>query len=279
MSVTRPICRYHGGKFRLADWIISNLPAPDAYDVYVEPFGGAGSVLLKKQRSHAEIYNDLDSDMVNLFRVARDHGDELKRVLELTPYARVEYDHACEFPSGLSEIEMARRTVVRAAMGRDSASATMDRKSTFRVYTNPEGRSLTPMDDWVSYPVALVEITKRLYGVVLENLPAIELIANYDRKGVLFYVDPPYVAQTRDHTTGDYRHEMTDADHAQLLEVLKNLKGMAVISGYESPLYSEALQGWKKVSKKARADSAKERKEILWISPNCADVVGAQMEL
>ncbi len=276
MSVTRPISRYHGGKFRLADWIISYLPV---HDVYVEPYGGAGSVLLKKRRAHAEIYNDLDGDMVNLFRVARDCGDELKRVLEMTPYARTEYDLSCEFTSGLSEIEMARRTVVRAAMGRDSASATLRRKSSFRVYTDPRGRSVTPMDDWVSYADALPLITKRLSGVVLENLPATDVISRYDRKGVLFYVDPPYVAETRDHTTRDYRHEMTDDDHFELLEGLRDLKGMLVISGYESTLYSDALNDWKKVSKTAYADGARIRKEILWLSPNCADAVGTQMEL
>src|SRR5690606_6837914 len=89
----RPIIRYHGGKWRIAPWIISHFPE---HRVYVEPFGGGGSVLLRKPRSYAEVYNDLDGEIVNLFRVARDCGDELIRSVELTPFARDEFMLAYE---------------------------------------------------------------------------------------------------------------------------------------------------------------------------------------
>ncbi len=112
MIPTRPIVRYHGGKWMLAQWIIAQFPA---HRVYVEPFGGGGSVLLRKPRSYAEIYNDLDGEIVNLFLMARDHGEELRRALELTPFARVEFMESYE-PSE-NPIEQARRTVARSFMG------------------------------------------------------------------------------------------------------------------------------------------------------------------
>src|SRR6266576_1049473 len=105
MKVERPILRYHGGKFVLAPWIISHFPE---HRVYVEPYGGAASVLLRKERSYAEVYNDLDSEIVNLFRVARDNGKELIRVLALTPFAREEYQAAWEATD--DPLEQARRT-------------------------------------------------------------------------------------------------------------------------------------------------------------------------
>jgi DNA adenine methylase len=91
----------------LAEWIISNFPP---HRVYVEPFGGAASVLLQKRRTYSEVYNDLGGELVNLFTVVRDRGLELVKVLELTPFAREEYARSFE----LSEdpLEQARRTVV-----------------------------------------------------------------------------------------------------------------------------------------------------------------------
>jgi hypothetical protein len=78
----RPVLRYHGGKWELAPWIISNLPP---HHVYAEPYGGAASVLLRKSRSYAEVYNDLDGEIVNLFRVLRETPDVLLRALSHGP--------------------------------------------------------------------------------------------------------------------------------------------------------------------------------------------------
>jgi DNA adenine methylase len=95
----RPIMRYHGGKWRLAPWIISYFPI---HKVYVEPFGGAASVLMRKPRSHGEVYNDLDDEIVNVMRVLRDPGmcDALANSLALTPYSRTEFEQAYEPTDG-----------------------------------------------------------------------------------------------------------------------------------------------------------------------------------
>ncbi len=266
----RPILRYHGGKWRLSKWIISNLPS---HRIYVEPFGGAASVLLKKQRAYAEIYNDLDSEITNLFRITRDRGDELRRALELTPFSREEFELAW-LPTD-DPLERARRTVVRAGMGRDSASATMSRKSSFRVYVGDK-RSATTMTDWVNYPAALNAITDRLRGVAIENRDAIAVMKAYDSESTLHYVDPPYVDSTRD-DGHDYRHEMNDQQHADLLSELGKLRGMIVLSGYDNQMYRDLLPHWDIAQKRTFADGAKARTEILWLSPNChnADLFNA----
>jgi len=130
----RPLLRYHGGKWLLAPWIISNFPA---HRVYVEAFGGAGSVLLRKERAYGEIYNDLDNEIVNLFRVGRARGDELRRALELTPFSRVEYRLSFEVSD--DPVEQARRTVTRSLMGFGSNALCRLVKSGFRANSNRSG--------------------------------------------------------------------------------------------------------------------------------------------
>lgn len=258
-KVKRPILRYHGGKWKLADWIIQHLPR---HRVYVEPFGGAASVLLKKPRSYAEIYNDLDGELVNLFHIARDHGDELKRMLELTPFARDEF--VLSYEPSANPIEQARRTVVRAFMG--FGSNAHNRPTGFRSNSNRSGT--TPAHDWKNYPDALGGVIARLRGVVLENRNAVDTMLAHDGDETVHYVDPPYVAATRD-KGGDYRHEMVDADHEALAETLHKLRGHVVLSGYRSALYDEIYSGWRRIDKKAHADGALDRVECLWLSPNC----------
>ena len=93
VAVPRPALRYHGAKWRLAPWVIGHMPP---HKVYVEPYGGAAGVLLRKPRSYSEVYNDLDGDIVTLFRVLRDpmRREALIEALTLTPYAREEFELA-----------------------------------------------------------------------------------------------------------------------------------------------------------------------------------------
>lgn len=271
-SVTRPIVRYHGGKWKLAPWIIGHLPN---HRIYVEPFGGAASVLLRKPRSYAEVYNDLDGDVVNLFRVVRDHGAELLAKLEATPFARAEFVRS--WLQTDDDMERARRTVIRAYMGFGSAAVSMRRDASgcvhggapstgFRASTTRSGT--TPARDWANYPAALSAIIERLQGVVIENRDALDIMRQHDGDTTLHYVDPPYVAATRD-AGRDYAVEMDDGDHARLADVLQGLQGRVVVSGYRSSLYDHLYAGWHRIEKAAHADGARPRVECLWLSPGC----------
>jgi DNA adenine methylase len=259
---SRPLVRYHGGKWLLADWIIANFPS---HRIYVEPFGGGGSVLLQKPRTYAEVYNDLDGEMVNLFRVVRDHGHELADKLRLTPFARDEY--AESFAVSKDPLEQARRTVVRSFMGFGSNALCRNIKSGFRANSNRPGT--TPAHDWQNYPDALAGIIERLRGVVIENRPADEVMQAHDTPETLHYCDPPYVHSTRSlamHGHHGYSHEMTDEQHREFAACVRGLSGMVIISGYDCELYGELFGDWHKVTRKALADGARDRVEVLWLN-------------
>jgi len=264
----RPIVRYHGGKWKLAPWIIDHFPK---HKVYVEPYGGGGSVLLRKNKSYAEVYNDLDGEIVNLFRVVRERGEELISVLQLTPFAREEYLNA--WYASDDPLEQARRTLIRSFMGFGSAAITLNRKphndtrgisakTGFRANSNRSGT--TPAHDWKNYPFALEEIIKRLQGVVIENRDAMQCMLQHDSEQTLFYVDPPYVKSTRD-VGEDYKYEMTDEQHIKLSECLNSLKGMIILSCYDSELYQTLYSGWTKDQKFTFADGAKKRIEVIYM--------------
>lgn len=270
---TRPALRWHGGKWRLAPWIVQHFPA---HRLYTEAFGGAASVLLRKPRSYAEVYNDLDDDVVNLFRVLRsERAAELLAALRSTPFARIEFESAYQVAA--DPVEEARRLIIRSFMGFGSDGSNRDIWTGFRANAHRNGT--TPAQDWAGLPDALVLVVERLRGVVVEHRDAPEIFAQHDGPETLHYVDPPYLFETR--ASGDsrrsrrprhaYRHELTDADHAGLLEVLRGLRGMVVLSGYPAPSYDAALGDWHRVERAAHADGARERTEVLWINPRAAD--------
>lgn len=269
-ELTRPVLRWHGGKWMLAPWIIEHLPP---HRVYVEPYGGAASVLLRKPRSYAEVYNDLDQDVVVLFRILRDEAKaaDLVRQLRLTPFARDDFKDAYKVQH--KAMDRARSLIIRSFMGFGSNGHA--RATGFRSNSNRSGT--TPARDWMNYPDALEAIVERMRGVVVENLPAAAVIADHDTPETLFYVDPPYVPSTRD-KGADYRHEMTEADHVALLEALRGVEGMVVLSGYPHPLYDEALTGWERVERRALADGARERTEVIWRNPRATAAARDQQQ-
>jgi len=273
--ITAPAFRYHGGKFRLSPWVHQHLPA---HRTYVEPFGGAAGVLLTKARSYSEVYNDLDGDVVNFFRVLQE-PEQLERLTlacALTPYARTEFEKAWEPTS--DAVERARRLVIRAQMGFGSAGATKG-KTGFRI--DSQRAYGTAQQHWTRFPQSLAAVGERFTGVLIENRPAIEVMQQHDTPQTLHYVDPPYVHSTRVMQAGKagyYRHEMNEADHLELLECLKSLAGMVVISGYRTELYDHLLTGWRRVETSARISAGRgctTRTECLWINPT-ATIAGHQ---
>lgn len=269
----RPVIRYHGGKFGSGGSVarrIAGLFPP--HRVYVEPFGGAASVLMQKPRSYAEIYNDRYDGVVNVFRVLRDPeaSAELERRLRLTPFARAEFEQctAADIDDLDDDVEKARRIIFRAFSGFGSAASNPTYNTGFRSSSNRSGT--TPAHDWRNYPDHIAAFTRRLQGVVIENADACVVMQRHDCAEALHYVDPPYVHSTRRLKrrgyTSEYLFEMTDEDHEALAGVLSGLAGMVVLSGYQSDLYGRLFAEWQSVEFTALADGASSRTEVLWLN-------------
>lgn len=260
MAKHRPILRYYGGKWKLAPWIISFMPS---HTVYVEPYGGAASVLIRKPRSRAEIYNDVDGDVVNLFQVLRYHADELARVCALTPYARLEYDQSYE-PGG-TDIERARKLVYRSYAGFGGDSYT--RHNGFRT----RGQNGDLGAAWRNMPSIIYQIADRMQGVLIECRDALSVMREYDGPSTLHYVDPPYLMATRRRPRSTYVNERTTGDeklHEDLARFLRGLSGFVMLSGYANEIYRDILNDWHCIERSHMAEKARPTVEMLWISPN-----------
>lgn len=263
----RPALTYYGGKWRLAPWIIQHFPTHSAY---VEPCGGAASVLLQKPRSPLETYNDLDGLVVNFWRVLRDNPNELIRKIRLTPWSRLEYDlslEPCDDP-----IESARRFWVLIQM---SIVGSHGYHPGFRIIKSAKHIHKHP-DLFDKDLEGLNFAYKRLIGVQIENLDAIECIQKYDGQDTLIYFDPPYLAETRTQHTR-YNLEANEGDfHTKAATVLLKAQGYVVISGYISDLYQNLYEqnGWKRFDKRSQINNGGHRIESVWLSPRTAAALG-----
>jgi DNA adenine methylase len=260
---TRPVLRYPGGKWLLAPWILQHCPP---HTCYVEPFAGAGSVFMQKPRSYAEVLNDLDGELVTLFQILRDpeQAQALERLLRLTPYAVEEYMDA--YHPADTPLEQTRRLLIRCWQGFNGEGA-LGHKNGWRYCSTRRGT--LPSHDWGTFPQQITAYTARLQGVILEHAEALTLCARYDSPETLWYVDPPYVAATCPAFHG-YRHTI---DHTALAEALHGLRGMVVLSGYQSSSYESLYADWQRVTRQAYAGSGKggrrTRTESLWLNPAC----------
>ena len=261
--------RYHGAKGReLAPWIIDHLPAD--HDVYDESHCGMANILLRKERSPIEAINDRSGEVVNFFRVLREAADELINAIDLTPFAWDEWKLSYQ-PTG-DPVERARRFYVRAYLSIAGPTSSMTNPGFRRQKKLSRGRdgrkTMTAAAKTFAQVDHLWAIAERLKGVTIENEDALKHIRRYDNPRTLFYVDPPYMPETRVRAAQSaYEHEMTAADHAELLETLNRLKGMAVLSGYRCPLYDDALGHWTRYDKRVRVNGEGSAVESLWLNP------------
>lgn len=268
MIIERPILRYHGGKWKLAEWIIGHMPV---HRIYCEPFGGAGSVLVRKPRSYAEVYNDRWETVVNVFRVLREPelAVQLRQQLELTPFARDEFVDASHYP-GDSCVEKARKTILRSFAGFGSASTNGDHSTGFRASSMRSGT--VPAGDWRNWPAHIPAFVERLQGVCIENRDALDIVRQHDSPETLFYVDPPYPHITRNMRRGNaaYAVEMTDENHEALAELLHGCAGAVMLSSYPSDMYARLYADWDRRECNTHSDGARDRVEVLWLNPKCA---------
>lgn len=256
----RSVLKYYGAKFAIAPWIIQHFPS---HKFYVEPFAGSAAVLLQKQRTKFEIYNDLDGEIVNYYQVLRDKGPELAEKLSLTPWARDEYNGAFECDTEDS-VERARKTAIKAwfCFGSDGVFSRNGFRG--RIFK----RTQHTAQEWSTLPGYILQATERLRGVVIENVDALECIKKYDSADTLFYVDPPYVLSARKSSSHRYRHEFEE--HTKLLKLLKKVKGKVVLSGYMSELYKQELKDWQCFTKSTPAMRGVGL-EHLWLSPTAQE--------
>jgi len=266
----KSVLKYPGSKWSMKDEIIKLIPM---HHTYLEPFFGSGAIFFSKQPSDIEMINDMDDDVVNLFTCIREDSEQLARLVMCIPFARKEYDLQFELVNEepKNDFERASNFLVKCWQGHGF------RTNGYKVgwKNDVQGRErMYALWNWYRLPEWIVEIAERLRTVQIENRPAIEVIKRFNYENVFMYLDPPYVLGTR--TAKQYKHEMMDADHIELINTILQSKAKIMLSGYENSIYDEMLQGWNKVSFNANAEYGLKRTETIWMN---YDTAVGQMKL
>lgn len=248
----KSVLKYPGSKWRISDWIISHFPE---HKVYCEPFFGSGAVFFNKTPSYIETINDIDGNIVNLFRVIREYPEQLARLIEATPFARDEFLNCYE--KSEDPLEQARRTLVRYHQSFGTSNSSKKSWRNVQTYGGPRTATM-----WNCLPGRFAECCERLKEAQIENIDAIQLIRRYNDEHTLIYCDPPYLRGLRKRNM--YHYEVSDEYHMELLNVAKNSKSMIVISGYDNELYNRTLSGWYTDQKQTTAQMGLRRTEKIW---------------
>lgn len=265
----RPPFGYYGAKARIASKIVEMLPPHNAW---VEGFCGSAALTLAKPPVPIEIINDVDGEIVNLFKQLRSNSKKLCELVALTPYSRQEFEEFRDNPRKvkITDMERARIFLVTTMMAINGTNGLV--KSGFscsQSYTrqNREAR----VNRWYRLPDRLEKVVERLRGVRIENRDACDLVKLFaNRPATLMYLDPPYFMK-RQH---GYAIDQNNLEfHQKLVDVCKKARCMILLSGYENSLYKKELtraNGWekKKIQTKTRDTTGRDfpRTEILWMN-------------
>jgi len=255
------VLKYPGSKWNISSQLVEMIPP---HRSYVEPFFGSGAVFFNKPISDIETINDLDYDVINLFRCIQQDSERLAKLVMTTPYSREMYD--CTFDEKfLREIaeegpyQKALVFLIKCWQGHGF------RTNGYKVgwKNDVQGREkMYALWNWYRLPEWIIEITERLRKVQIENRPALEVIERFNYENVFMYIDPPYLLKTR--AAKQYKYEMMDADHEELLRLILKSKAKIMISGYESNMYNDYLVDWEKKQFRSCAEHGKPRIEIVW---------------
>ena len=254
----RAILRYPGAKWRIADFILRHMPR---HHSYLEPFFGSGAVLFRKVPAPIETINDINGDVVNLYQVVQQKAKTLAEVVAGIPYARQVYEESLQSNPEASDVERAARflTLVWQSYGTRADGKNCGWKK------DVVGREAAyAVRNWNRLPGWIVAAQERLKQVQIEHRDALQLIRQFNYPKVLIYCDPPYVISTRS-CRSSYRHEMDDATHEELLDVLNRHRGVVMLSGYANELYDAKLQDWARYDTDMVITSGQKRTESLWV--------------
>lgn len=266
--------KWHGGKYYLAAKIVSLMP-PHLH--YVEPFFGGGAVLLARapgaadlwlhpHKGVSEVVNDLNGNLINFWRTLQDPEkfERFRRCVEAMPIARAEWEKAHQHAYGQDAVADAVAFFVDCRQSRSGLMTSFTSVTRNRTRREMNGNA----SEWLSAVEGLPDIAARLRRVLIENMPAVDLIRREDTPGTLFYCDPPYLHETR--TAPDaYAFEMQEEAHRELLVALQACRGRVILSGYSSTLYDSMLQDWKRhtfdlPNNAAGGDTKRRMTEVLW---------------
>jgi len=256
---------WYGGKYSHLDFILPHLPSDAVH--FCDVYGGSAAVLINREPALIETYNDIDSELVNFFEILRDYGEELIKTISLTPFSREELIKACQLEQNLTDLERARRFYVRARQTRTGLAQTSSEGRWAHCVLTSRAGMAGAVSRWLGAAEGLPEIVQRLQRVQIENAPALEIIERYDTQDTLFYLDPPYVHDSRGDSKA-YGFEMTDSEHFELSILLNQIKGRAVISGYRSNLYDKLFKNWIRIDAPVKTcnSSKSDRQESLWLN-------------